>query len=364
MILSGLATHRSKPDNTQETVPKITIYDLAKLTGASASTVSACLNGTWRGRRIKEDTAREIQRIADQNGYRTNLQARGLRRSRSGLAGLILPIYNDRFFSSLAQSFDDEARARGLCPITVSTNRDPAEEQQTVETLISYAVDSVFTAGASDPDAISRLCDRAGLANINIDLPGSVASSVISDNRGGAAALAEAMFDAHDGPDAALAGRIYLVGGEPADFATRERIAGFEDVVRRRTGSCDAAQIRATGYDPVKSAHEAEILFADPDRAPRALLVNSTLAFEGVLGVLAELPAAQIQALVVGCYDYDPLTRYLKVPIISVRQDVNGLIREAFRLLDAPPAEPAIVRVPPTLLASRDDAPRVSATRP
>ena len=54
---------------------KTTIYDLAQLTGASPSTVSAALNGSWRERRIKESTVRQIQRIAAREGYRTNLQA-------------------------------------------------------------------------------------------------------------------------------------------------------------------------------------------------------------------------------------------------------------------------------------------------
>ncbi len=341
-----------------ETVKKTTIYDLAQLTGASPSTVSAALNGTWRQRRIKESTVRQIQSIAAQQGYRTNLQARGLRQSRSGLAGLIMPMYDNRFFASLAQSFEVEARRRGLCPITVSTHRDPEEEQRTAETLISYAVDSLFVAGATDPDAISRLCRDAGLRHVNVDLPGSLAPSVISDNHAGAVALTEAMFDARPGADARLKSRIYFLGGREKDFATSERIAGFREVVTKRTGQFADEQVVATGYNPETVARQAQVLFQDPETAPRALLVNSTIAFEGGLSFLGSLPPETVESLVVGCYDYDPFVRYLRFPVVMVRQDVEGLIREAFQLLTSEPliadsagsGAPKIIKVNPALV--------------
>ncbi|MCG8594418.1 MAG: substrate-binding domain-containing protein [Kiloniellales bacterium] len=329
---------------------KTTIYDLAQLSGASASTVSAALNGTWRARRIKESTVREIQSIAAREGYRANLQARGLRQSRSGLAGLIMPMYNNRFFASLAESFEVEARQRGLCPITVTTHRDPEEEQRTAETLISYAVDSLFVAGAAEPDAVSRLCAKAGLRQVNLDLPGTLAASVISDNFAGAAALTEAMFAARPGSGARLKGRIYFLGGRETDFATRERIAGFREVVTARTGSCGSDQVVATGYDPEIVAREVQVLFRDPEAAPRALLVNSTIAFEGGLSFLGTLPPPTVEDLVLGCYDYDPFVRYLRFPVVMVRQDVGGLIREAFRLLTSGATSPKTVRVTPSLV--------------
>lgn len=80
---------------------KATIYDLSILSGASASTVSAVLNGSWRKRRIKEATAQLIQNLANEHGYTANLQARGLRSSRSGLVGLLLPVHDNRYFSSM-----------------------------------------------------------------------------------------------------------------------------------------------------------------------------------------------------------------------------------------------------------------------
>ena len=85
-----LAT-KSKMSSKRPSAGKTTIYDIARSTGASPSTVSAALSGTWRSRRIKESTALEIQRLAEEQGYTTNMQARGLRKARSGLVGMVLP---------------------------------------------------------------------------------------------------------------------------------------------------------------------------------------------------------------------------------------------------------------------------------
>ena len=112
--------------------PKPTIYDIARLCEASPSTVSAVLNGSWKTRRISEATAERIRAAASENGYSANLQARGLRQARSGMVGMILPVHDNRFFADMSQSFEAQARARGLCPVVVSTLRDPEEERRTV----------------------------------------------------------------------------------------------------------------------------------------------------------------------------------------------------------------------------------------
>ena len=70
---------------------RATIYDIAAEANASASTVSLVLNGAWSRYRIAEGTAQRILQSADRLGYNVNLAARGLRLSKSGLAGMILP---------------------------------------------------------------------------------------------------------------------------------------------------------------------------------------------------------------------------------------------------------------------------------
>ncbi|WP_247880695.1 hypothetical protein [Brucella intermedia] len=109
-----------------------------------------------------------------------------MRLSRSGLAGMILPHYRNRFFAGLAESFEAKVRERGLCPVVVSTQRDEVTEAKVTETLLAQRIEFLFITGVREPQPLNALCRAAGVQRINVDLPGQDAPSVVSDNRGGA----------------------------------------------------------------------------------------------------------------------------------------------------------------------------------
>ena len=148
---------------------KATIFDIAKLAEASPSTVSAALSGSWKERRISKTKVDLIRRIAEEQGYSTNMQARGLRQARSGMVGMIIPVHDNRYFSSMSQSFESFSREREMVPVIASSMRDPEEERRIVQTLISYAVEYIFVAGATDPGAITDLCAAANMRHVFVD---------------------------------------------------------------------------------------------------------------------------------------------------------------------------------------------------
>lgn len=337
----------------RDTAGKTTIYDLARSTGASPSTVSAALSGTWRSRRIKESTALEIQRLAEEQGYTTNLQARGLRKARSGLVGMVLPAHFNRFFASMSQIFEAHVRARGMCPVVVSTLRDPDEERRTVETLISYAIDSLFIVGATDPDALSDICAAVNLKHVNVDLPGTKAPSVISNNYSGARQLTREILRSMPRSDSPLRGKAYFIGGWRGDFATAERIRAFKDVVREELGEPADDLVFARSYDPDESAIDARQLCERIGGLPTGLFINSTFAFEGVLKYFATLPAEAFNNIIVGCYDYDPFASFMHFPVIMVRQNVDQLIAEAFRIIEGEVNGAPCLQVEPQLIRPR-----------
>ncbi|WP_181706117.1 LacI family DNA-binding transcriptional regulator [Chthonobacter rhizosphaerae] len=331
---------------------KATIYDLSVLSGCSPSTVSAVLNGSWRQRRIKESTAELIQGLAAKHQYTANLQARGLRRSRSGLVGLLLPVHDTRYFSSMAQTFEACVRSRGQCPVVVSACRDPQEERQIVETLISYSIEALIVAGATDPDGVHAVCEAAGLRHVNIDLPGTKAASVISDNYAGARLLTEAIVR-RCGADRPLdATDLHLFGGRD-DHASRERIRGFRDAKRDVLGADPDGCITPTGYSPTTSRLAFEDYFERNGRLPRGLFVNSSINLEGLIRFMAHHPNDTFTDLVVGCYDYDPFGSFLPFPVIMIRQDVETMIARAFALLDEGRPAARIHLVTPELVPPR-----------
>jgi LacI family transcriptional regulator, fructose operon transcriptional repressor len=317
------------------TSKKSTIYDLAEKAGISASTVSAILNGSWQDRRIASHTAQRVLNLASDLKYTVNRQASGLRRNRSGLIGMIIPMHENRFFSGMSQTFEKLARERHLYPIVVSTLRDPKLELETARTLISYQVEYLVVTGATSPDAISKVCTHHGVRQVNLDLPGKLAPSVISDNRWGALQLTLQLIERSSPHKVRARNAIYFVGGIASDNATAQRMAGFEEAVKASFGSVSSDQVDPCGYEADSAEAAVRALYLRIGGLPRALFVNSTIALEGVVRFLKTLPPSELAESVIGSYDWDPFASFLSFPLLMVKQDIPQLMAEAFKIIDS-----------------------------
>ena len=248
---------------------KITIYDLAELSGVSASAVSAILNGNWKKRRISAKLAEKVTRIAEEQGYAINRQASMLRSKKSHVIGMIIPKYDNRYFGSIAERFEEMARERGLLPIITCTRRRPELEIEAVKAMLSWQVDWVVATGATNPDKISALCQQAGVPTVNLDLPGSLSPSVISDNYGGAKALTHKIL-ANSARRRGELAPLTFIGGRSSDHNTSERLRGFHDAHRELGLSVPQANILAPGYSKGRVARSPSRVEA-PSRVPRTI---------------------------------------------------------------------------------------------
>lgn len=323
-----------------------TIYDIAVAAGASPTTVSLVLNDSWRRYRIKQATATRVLECAERLDYAVNLKARGLRLSRSGLAGMILPHYRNRFFAGLAEAFEAEARLRGLCPIVVSTHRNPGNELKVTETLLAQQVEFLFITGVRDPDPLNALCRAAERRCVNIDLPGNGAPSVVSDNRGGARALTEVLVGkmVARGADP---GDLMFLGGVSDDFATTSRMAGFADALAAHGVTPAPDAIQCCGYAPTSAAECLAARYGQLGRLPAGLFVNGVTALEGSLRFMSTLPVTEFESVFVGSFDWDPFAAHLPFDVTMIRQDVEAMIAEGFAQLDRyRPGDHPLVLVP------------------
>ncbi|QCT18825.1 LacI family DNA-binding transcriptional regulator [Jejubacter calystegiae] len=325
---------------------KTTIYDLAQLTGISASAVSAILNGSWKKRRISPGRAEQVMRIAEQQGYTVNRQASLLRSRKSGVIGMIVPKYDNRYFGAIVEKFEAMARARGLFPFVTCTSRDPDLELEAARNMLSWQVDWVIATGATQPDKITQLCVQAGVRSLNLDLPGTLAPSVISDNYAGAKALTSRILDnvmRHKGSALPLV----FIGGRGSDYNTRERLRGFLDAHSDYRVAVPDACLLPCGY----ASEKAETALADfcsgPENQLNGLFVNSTISLEGVLRELSRNRTTAQPLPPLGCFDWDPFVTLLNRNIDMVKQDVPKMLEAAFTLIDMDNTTPEIVQIPP-----------------
>lgn len=333
---------------------KVTIYDIAKLANTSASTVGSVLNGTWKARRISRTMAEKIQKMADESGYSVNMQARALRRKRSGIIGMIVPMYDNRYFSSISQLFEQEARSRNLFPMISCTLRDPELELEAVRLMLSYRVEQIVCTGATDPDKITELCHSRGVPTFNLDLPGTSAPSVISDNYSGAFDLTTELLTVLSAKPDNGDDEIIFIGGRNSDHNTKERIRGFFDANRKFGKQPKKDNVLAWGYAADKAEEAISTIVQNTGKLPNGIFVNSTISLEGVMNWFRNNRLDDLDKIALGCFDWDPFAIFLGSHILMVRQNVPEMMRQLFKMIDDREFVPNhLVQIKPTIVTAK-----------
>ncbi|MEZ5106623.1 MAG: LacI family DNA-binding transcriptional regulator [Draconibacterium sp.] len=118
-----------------------TIHDIAKKLNLSASTVSRALRDNPI---ISEGTRQLIKRTAEEMGYRPNIMAANFRTKRTNTIGVVVPLINRHFFSSVISGIEEIAYKRGFAVTIAQSNDDFEKENKIAQTLFANRVDGLI----------------------------------------------------------------------------------------------------------------------------------------------------------------------------------------------------------------------------
>ncbi|MDP2339043.1 MAG: LacI family DNA-binding transcriptional regulator [Bacteroidota bacterium] len=131
-----------------------TIHDIARELKISASTVSRALNDNPR---ISLKTREKIKAVADSLGYRPNTLASNLRNKKSNTIGIVVPLINRHFFSSVISGVEDVAYKAGYTVVIAQSNDLAAKEVNIVQSMYSNRVDGLIISIAMQTEAFDHL---------------------------------------------------------------------------------------------------------------------------------------------------------------------------------------------------------------
>lgn len=131
----------------------ITIYDIAKGVGFSPTTVSRALNNHPA---VNQKTKQRIYEIATQMGYRSNMFASNLRRQRTHTIGVIVPILNSSFQSSVMAGMEKVATEAGYNLIISQSMGTAGKEVANAKTMFNSRVDGLLVSLAHDTENIDH----------------------------------------------------------------------------------------------------------------------------------------------------------------------------------------------------------------
>ena len=296
---------------------RVTLVDVARAAGVSASTVSRVLHG---GAGVREEVASTVRRVATDLGYSVNRQARSLRRGRDEAIGLALEDFTIPFFGRIVAVVEQAAHERGY-GVIISCAGTGRSEAEAVAPLLSRSVAGlvVATGTAGAPQGfLEKVATELPVVQVDAAGPSAVSDAVGIDNEHAGRFLTEHVLShGHE--------RVLFVGSGPAASTVALRMDGYRSAMRAAGLEPQDAWL---GYVPAETAvRAAELLAAAPDVT--AVISGVARTTMGVMSAVKasgrDLAVAAVDDLA-GADAFDP-------GLTVLEQDVEGIASAAAELL-------------------------------
>ena len=162
---------------------KVSIYDIAKKLGISASTVSRALHDNPA---ISEEVKKSVKQVAKELNFRPNHLAVALKTGKIRTIGIVVPQINRTYFVEAIAGVERELYKAGYDLIIASTGNLYERERNIVDSLSNGKVIGVIAAVAAETTDYShyqRLIDNnIPVVFFDRKVPGLEASSVVQDD--------------------------------------------------------------------------------------------------------------------------------------------------------------------------------------
>jgi DNA-binding LacI/PurR family transcriptional regulator len=312
--------------------------DIAQMADVSLGTVSHVLNGSAR---VREPLRVRVLEAVTALGYQPSQLARGLRRDKTNMIGMIIPDLTNPFFPAVVRGAEDVAFSNGYRLVLCNTDNDHSKEVVHLNELRTYLPAGliVIPSHFSDLTAQAEFYRKAGTAVVCVDrLPKHWSGdSVTADSEQGAYAATRYLLKIGHRKCAAIVGPQHLTNAQ-------QRLAGFKRALRQSRIQVNPEYIQETSFDKQGGYSKALLLVRMIPRPTVIFAGNDLIA----LGALRAIHDARLRCpediSVMGFDDLD-FAEMINPSLSTVSQPGYQLGAAAARLLldrvggDAGPAK-------------------------
>ncbi|WP_400076537.1 LacI family DNA-binding transcriptional regulator [Winogradskyella sp. R77965] len=118
-----------------------TLKMLAQALDLSISTVSRALNDHPD---ISDETKKKVRLLAQSMNYTPNIFAKGFRKHKSNIIGVIVPNITHYFTTTIIRGILEEASIKGYRVIISESNNDVIKQKEMFNTMIQFGVDGIL----------------------------------------------------------------------------------------------------------------------------------------------------------------------------------------------------------------------------
>lgn len=323
----------------------VTMSDVARVAGVSATTVSHVINKT---RRIEPDTERAVLAAIESTGYLNDRVARSLRTGKTMTIGLAISAISNPYFADVVHAIERTVSANGHSLLLADTHDDPEHERRAVIDLLAHRPDGMLIAPSSDPHhALARIATR-GIPTVLIDRVHADTGDWRVDAVGVENAQPMAELVAHVAERGHR--RIGFIAGKEGLQTARERIDGFREGLRQHGLESQADNVRH-GADDAGAALD-ELLGLD--KPPTVILMGNNQITIDSMRRLSERGIRVPDDLSIACFDDFPWADLFHPRLTAIRQPVDLLgttgVELLFDRMRNPDVEARQVRLTPEMV--------------
>lgn len=287
--------------------------DIARIARVSLGTVSHVLNNSAG---VREPLRRRVLDAVEQLGYQPSQLARGLRRDKTNVIGMVIPDITNPFFPGVVRGAEDVAFSNGYRLVLCNTDNDHSKEMAHLKELRTYLPAGliIIPSNFSDLTAQAELYRRAGTAVVCVDrLPRNwEGDSVTANNEEGALRATGHLVHMGHNRLAMIVGPLHLTNA-------RERLNGFKRAVRDAKIHVPSQYIQETTFDKHGGYSKTHLLlrFVPP---PTAIFAGNDMIALGALRAIREAGLRCPEDVSVMGFDNLDVAEVTSPPLSSVSQ--------------------------------------------
>jgi DNA-binding LacI/PurR family transcriptional regulator len=300
--------------------------DIARIAGVSLGTVSHVLNDSAG---VREPVRQRVLKAVQAAGYQPSQLARGLRRDKTNMIGMIIPDITNPFFPAVVRGAEDVAFSNGYRLILCNTDNDHSKELVHLNELRTYLPAGliVIPSNFSDLTTQAESYRRVGTGVVCIDrLPKNWSGdSVTADNEAGAYNATRYLLQTGHTRLACITGPLHLTNA-------MERLGGFKRALQNAKLHIGPEYIQETTFDKHGGHLKALTLLRLIPR-PTAIFAGNDMVALGALLAIRELGLRCPEDISLIGFDDLDLAETTNPALSSVSQSGYQLGTSATRIL-------------------------------
>jgi LacI family transcriptional regulator len=304
-----------------------TLSDVAQRAGVHQATASRALNAASR-HLVNAATAERVLAAARELGYVPNAIARGLRTSRTGTVGVIIPDLTNPLFPPIVRGIEDVLAAAGYTALLANTDNDERRERAQFGALITRRVDGFIVATARREHPLLAEAARRGakVVLVNRSTESADFSAVTADDALGITLAVRHLVElGHT--------RIGHLSGPPTLSTGATRARAFAEALRSfGLDALPGAVVPVDAYTEAAGALATRELL-DRDAGLTAIVAANDLLALGTCDVLRERGIACPGSISVTGFNDMPFADKFHPALTTVRVPHYDIGAEAGRLL-------------------------------